>query len=224
MSQLSQQRLVAYTGLRKDVVTMIRNQPTRVLDVGCSNGALLEYLKKERGVRLAVGIEVDEHLAAEAAGKCDCIVVSDLDTFESSTLKYDSFDLIVLADVLEHTVCPRSVLKEVLKVASEGAQVIISLPNIQHWTAIKNLLVGKWPQRERGLFDSTHLRFFTYRSLIELADACELRIEAVHRKCRIRDAPGGALNRFARFLNIWPIRSYFTYQYVVSMRRVTLIS
>ena len=224
MSQLSRQRLVAYTGLRKDVVTMIRNQPSRVLDVGCSNGALLEYLKKERGVRLAVGIEVDEHLAAEATGKADCIIVSDLNTFESSSLGYESFDLIILADVLEHTVCPRSVMKEVLKVASDDAQVIISLPNIQHWTAIKNLLIGKWPQRERGLFDSTHLRFFTYRSIIELAGACDLRIEAIHRICRIRDAPGGILNRFSGFLNVWPIRAYFTYQYVVSMRLVTQVS
>ena len=221
MSQMSKQRLIAYTGLRGDIIAMIVGEPSKVLDVGCSNGALLEYLKKERGVKWAVGIEADEDLAREAAGKADRIIVADLNSFKSCSVECSSFDLIVLADVLEHTVCPTSVLKEVLKTSSDGAQVIISIPNIQHWTAIKNLLVGKWPQRERGLFDSTHLRFFTYRSLIELAIACDLRIEAVNRICRIHDSPGGILNRFSGFLNIWPIRSYFTYQYVVSMRRVT---
>lgn len=210
----------AYTFLRADIISLITIKPKLVLDVGCSNGVFLEFAKKKLGANFTTGIECDHELIHEARQKADEIVEADLDYLDVGVLGERRFDLIVLADVLEHTKDPVSVLREVLKAATENAEIIISLPNIQHWTAIKNLIGGVWPQRERGLFDKTHLRFFTLRSIVDLAAECGLQIESMHRNYRILDAMTSRINRFSHVLGFWPFAPYFTYQYVVRLRRV----
>lgn len=219
MTLTSKEQKIAYTGLRKDVIDLIKGHPSNVLDVGCSNGVLLDYLKKQNGALYAVGIEYDSVLAGEAISRADKVIVSDLDNFDVETLGNTKFDLIVFADVLEHTKEPYIVLKKILKLASENAQIVISLPNIQHWTAIKNLLICQWPQRERGLFDKTHLRFFTLRSIQELAVASGLEIEEISRKYRITDA-ASKINLFSRLFALGPLKPFLVYQYIVRLRQI----
>lgn len=211
---------IAYTGLRSDVISLITIKPKFVLDVGCSNGVFLEFVKNKLGANFAVGIEFDSELILEARKKADKIIEADLDYLKIDALGEEQFDLIVLADVLEHTKEPAPVLREVLKAATNDAVIIISLPNIQHWTAIKNLVIGVWPQRERGLFDKTHLRFFTLRSIIDLATECGLQIEKIRRNYRILDKPSSKINRLSRVFGFWPFMPYFTYQYVLRLRKI----
>ncbi len=216
---MSDNREVAYTSLRRDIIKMIVEKPTNVLDVGCSSGVLLEYIKQVLGAELTVGIEVDEAFANEASGRIDQLIQCDLDSLCDDVLPRRTFDLIILADVLEHTKNPATVLATILKSATDEANVIISLPNIQHWTAIKNLIMGEWPARDRGLFDRTHLRFFTFKSIRQLADESGLTIVSVGNSFRILDRRGGFVNRYSRRLDLWPVRRYFIYQYVVSLKK-----
>jgi methionine biosynthesis protein MetW len=218
MGLINNQQRNAYTGLRSDVIELIKGNPIKVLDVGCSNGVLLGYLKSKLGASYTVGIECDPGFAEEAAKNADRIIVADLDTFDVATLDESKFDLIVLADVLEHTKNPASVLREILKSAEPNAQVVLALPNIQHWTAIKNLFIGEWPQLERGLFDKTHLRFFTFRSIKDLADISGLEIEEVSCNFRFVDAPRSRINRFAKIFAFRPLKPFFAYQYVLRLR------
>ena len=213
------QKRSSYTSLRFDVVSMISHKPTCVLDVGCSNGVFLQFAKNQLGAKFTVGIESDQEFILEARQRADKVIKMDLDFFNSENLDSYKFDLIVLADVLEHTKNPSYVLHEILKFAKNDAEIIISLPNIQHWTAIKNLIIGSWPLRERGLFDRTHLRFFTLSSIESLALQCGLYIEKVIRNFRIVDEPSAKINYFSRLFCFWPLRSYFTYQYVLRLRK-----
>ena len=212
-------QISSYTGLRRDVLALVECPVIRVLDVGCSSGKLIKYLKNNLNAEYAVGIECNPGFARQAACFADKVLIGDLDMFEWDKLEKEAFDLIVLADVLEHTKNPSFVLSEILKSATPEAQIIISLPNIQHWTAIKNLFIGRWPQRERGLFDKTHLRFFTKASIIELATTAGLDIEFISCNFRLIDDPKARINMFARFLAFGPFIPFFTYQYVVRMRR-----
>lgn len=209
----------SYTRLRTDVIGLIKGHPVNILDVGCSNGALLGYLKKHRDIKFSVGIDNDDNFIHEAVGKADKIVKIDLDTLEFSVLENHKFDTVILADVLEHTKQPDLVLSEILKFSEDNAQIIVSLPNVQHWTAIKNLIAGRWPKNDRGLFDKSHLHFFTLRSIRDLAEECGLTIEVIHRNYRICDVPNIRINRLSKFFAFWPIKPYLTYQYVVRMRR-----
>lgn len=217
---INDQKRISYTGLRADVISLINGTPANVLDVGCSNGVLLEHLKLYRGAAFTVGIELDQALAREASRKIDRTINADLDNLNNAILKNYRFDLIIFADVLEHVKKPEVVLCEILKSSSKNAQIIVSLPNVQHWTTIKNLLLGQWPQNDRGLFDRTHLHFFTLLSIREMADRCGLEIESVHRNYRIFDEPGHRINRFSRLLAFWPFKGFVTYQYVVRMRPI----
>lgn len=216
---MGRQKRSSYTGLRLDVLSMISKKPTSVLDVGCSNGAFLQFAKNQLGVKFTVGIESDPEFIQEAIPKADKIIEMDLDFFNSEKLNSYNFDLIILADVLEHIKDPFFVLQEILKFAMNDAQVIISLPNIQHWTAIKNLIIGEWPMRNRGLFDRTHLRFFTLRSIEDLAMQCGLKIEKIVKNYRIVDSPDAKINYFSKLFCFWPFSHYFTYQYVLLLRK-----
>lgn len=208
----------SYTGERRDIISMIKGTPTRVLDIGCSNGALGAAIKRRIPSCYVAGLEYDAQFVAEARLKLDDVLQADLDNFDPSLLP-KSMDVLIFADVLEHTKNPTQILSALLSCATPQAQVIICVPNVQHWTAIKNLLIGQWPQRARGLFDRTHLRYFTLASLEDLAAACNCRIVKVERKFRIIDRPEGRLNRLSKFFRYLPMKGYFTYQYVVSLER-----
>jgi hypothetical protein len=74
--------------------------------------------------------------------------------------------------VLEHLRDPWAVLSwlaTLLPKDDNNAKAIISLPNIAHWTARRALVRGRFPYADHGLFDRTHLRFFTRDSARELA-------------------------------------------------------
>ena len=217
--KMSDKKRISYTGLRSDILSMISAKPSYVLDVGCSNGIFLEYAKKGLGASYTVGVEIDSDLSREAMQRADQIINADLDCIKGEQIGIEKFDLILFADVLEHTKEPASVLREILKTGTQDVHIIISLPNIQHWTAIKNLIIGEWPLRERGLFDKTHLRFFTLRSIVTLAEECGLKVEKVHRNYRIMDSPSSCINKLSRYVGFWPFASYFTYQYVIRLRR-----
>ena len=63
-----------------------------------------------------------------------------------------------------------TVLRQLLPWLKEDGQLLTCIPNVQHWSVIANLLNGQWPQEDQGLFDRTHLRWFTkaeHRQLME---------------------------------------------------------
>ncbi len=133
---------------------------SRVLDVGCAEGHLASALAA-RGCSV-IGIEPDSRAAAAARGRG--IEVLELDV-EQVPLAAARFDVVVFADVLEHLRDPAAVLRQ----ARVAGRAVVSLPNIAHWTARRALLQGRFPREDHGLFDRTHLRFFTRDSAAALA-------------------------------------------------------
>ena len=93
----------AYTTPRADVSALVPREAMRILDVGCSNGALGASLRAEVAGRRVVGIELDAGFARQAALLLDRVEQADLDAFDWSVgLGDERFDCIVFADVLEH--------------------------------------------------------------------------------------------------------------------------
>lgn len=132
----------------------------RVLDVGCAEGHLAVELVA-RGCEV-VGIEREAQAAAVARGRG--LEVSESDV-EREPLAADGFDCVVFADILEHLSDPVAVLRR----AAVAPRVVVSLPNIAHWTGRRALVRGRFPRDDHGLFDRTHLRFFTRASTHALA-------------------------------------------------------
>lgn len=141
----------------------------RVLDIGCASGGLLAVLRPGAG-HLA-GLELSPTAAAAAAQVGDQIVCGAL-ADDGLPFEAGSFDLVVLADVLEHLADPGAGLVRATAWCRPGGAVLVSVPNVAHWHARLTLLRGRWPQHDSGTFDAGHLRWFTRGSLRELlADA-----------------------------------------------------
>lgn len=217
---ISNTKIKSYTGPRYDVIRMIEDEPKRVLDVGCSDGSIGAALKNIYRTVEVHGIEFDVKFAEKARLRLDSVTQADLNSFDLSTLP-KNVDLFIFADVLEHTVHPKNVMKKIIEHCGDtNYKIIVSVPNVQHITVIFNLLAGHWPERDRGIFDHTHLRWFTYDSIVKLAAHSNLKITNVKRNYRFIDGPNWKLNRLARCFKYLPFRNFFTYQYVVVLEHV----
>jgi 2-polyprenyl-3-methyl-5-hydroxy-6-metoxy-1,4-benzoquinol methylase len=214
------ERNAAYTGARADIVDMIPASASRILDVGCSNGATGRALKAINPTRSVCGIEYDAEFARQAARDLDFVVHGDLNVLDwQVALGERRFDCIIFADVLEHIVSPQQCLQQAKQFLLPGGTIVVSLPNIRHVSALSSIfLQGNFPQRDRGIFDRTHLRWFTMRDGKEMLATSGFKVSATSQVLRWGDMGGGRmnklLNRLPRSLTAWaPIREFFTYQF-----------
>jgi SAM-dependent methyltransferase len=150
-----------------------------VLDVGCATGYLAAELTR-RGCRVT-GVEADPPAAERARAHCDAVVIGDVEDAacrdELVALAAGApFDVVLCGDVLEHLRDPWSALAAVAELAAPGGAVVLSVPNVAHWTGRRALARGRFPYAEHGLFDRTHLRFFTRASARDLAERAGLRV------------------------------------------------
>lgn len=127
-----------------------------VLDVGAAQGLLGRLLEGD-GLTIDA-VEPHPGWAEEARPYYGNVIGSDI---ESAPLPARHYQVVVCADVLEHTVDPVAVLRKLQDAAMRDASFIISLPNVAHLAARLLLLFGRFPQMDRGIFDRTHLHFYT---------------------------------------------------------------
>ncbi len=166
---------------RTDIAEHVVCGKHRVLDVGCAAGILGEYLKQQGCASKVVGIEINAHVAKEAATKLDHVLCADLNHAAVIDVLNDfdkaSFDYIICADVLEHLVDPWETLADLAVFLKPGGRLVLSLPNVQHWSVwVPLILMGRWKYREAGILDRTHLRFFTRATSRELVVRANLQV------------------------------------------------
>ena len=210
----------AYTTPRPDVFGMVPYAAIAILDVGCSNGALGASLKFAQSGRRVCGIEMDADFALEAGTRIDRVICSDLNQFDWNVFANDTkFDCIIFADILEHLIDPEKHLKAARRFLQPGGCLVISLPNIRHISSFYSIFIkGTFPARDRGIFDRTHLRWFTIKDANRLLSSLEMRIDDSSYILRVGDQGGGIVNRIVnRFLGpvsrFYPVREFLTYQF-----------
>ena len=138
---------------------------SRVLDVGCGTGALSVVLRDVRNATV-VGVEPDAARAALAAERG--IEVHSGVLTPALRRQVGEFDCAIYADVLEHLGDPLQELKTVAPFVKPGGLVIVSVPNVAHWSVRLDLLRGRFRYAEYGIMDATHLRWFTEETLRQL--------------------------------------------------------
>ena len=137
----------------------------RVLEVGCSTGALTERIRG-KGC-MVVGIEVRPDAAAKARAFAEEVLVGDV---ERIPLVWPpaSFDVILLLDVLEHLFDPAAATRRLLSLLKPDGRVVVALPNVAHWQVRFRLLAGRFRYEDSGILDRAHLHFYTRRTAAEL--------------------------------------------------------
>lgn len=149
------------------IVGWLRHRPpSRILDLGCGDGRVGELLR-------ACGHEVtgvDREKHTGVAERLDGFVEADLESGIPRDVG-DRYDVVIAADVLEHTRSPAELLAEIRRVVAQHGTVIISIPNFGHWYPRIRVATGRFDYDQRGILDRGHVRFFTRRSFERLAAA-----------------------------------------------------
>lgn len=167
---------------RNNPRTIIANwvQPnSAVLEVGPGDGVVGAWLRANKGCRV-VGVEYVPAAAEQARNRFDAMIVGSIEdlTVQEQVRSYAPYDALIFADVLEHLVDPWGVLRALRPLLNPDGRVLLSVPNIAHWTARLSLLRGKFDYTDGYLMDRTHLRWFTWKSARELAPRAGYRIVA----------------------------------------------
>jgi len=144
---------------------------TRVLDVGCGDGELLDFLVRERGCT-GMGVDIDRDAVTATLAHGIPALQSDVDD-NLREFADGSFDCVVLNNTLQAVGKPELVLEEILRV---GREAIVSFPNFGHWSCVLPILLrGRMPRTKTLAFewyDTPNLHFFTMR---DFQDFCKLR-------------------------------------------------
>ncbi len=204
----------AYTGLRTDILDLIDFQPKTVLDVGCATGKMGAFFQQKYG-SIVTGIEYDPAMALQAENHLEKVWQGDLNQTDLLSFAHPHlYDLILFGDVLEHLIDPWLILKQASSLLSAKGKVVLSVPNIGHYTTLVDLILfRRWPYRKRGIHDSTHLRFFTHKNTLEMIDQAGLLSIKEKRNLRVRES-SCPFDCLASLMDYWPFRSFLTFQYL----------
>lgn len=142
---------------------------SKLIEVGCSSGALAREFKKISPSCHYFGIEIDPGYAKLADRYCNETLVMDIeDADEAFWNKHVDRDCWIFGDCLEHLRDPWSILRKVRQAMPPGASIAACIPNAQHWSLQARLSIGDLRYEESGLLDKTHLRFFTRQTILEM--------------------------------------------------------
>jgi SAM-dependent methyltransferase len=191
----------------------------RVLDVGCAGGYLGAILAS-RGFRVT-GIDSPGAAGADFPENVE-LLEADLDLGLPHLT--DRFDFVICADILEHLRRPGILLRDLRGMLAPGGRLAASLPNSGHAYVRWNVLTGRFPADDRGLFDRTHLHFYTWRGWLDLFQVAGFRIETL----RCSGVPIGlALPKWERSATVRALermsyesarwwKTLFAYQFIVT--------
>jgi methionine biosynthesis protein MetW len=214
-------RAWAYENEREDMQALVPAASRRILDLGCASGALGAALKGRQQCEV-IGIESNPGLAEAATRRLDRVITVDLEAFagrDDLAAELGSFDCLVAGDVLEHLVDPWLVLRAYSALLEPGGTAVVSLPNVRYWQLFWSVGVkGTWPRHSVGVFDRTHLRWFTLRDAHELLEQASLDVVTVDRRLRL--SPSRPLTGpLAQVLARTPGRTLLTFQHLLVGRR-----
>ena len=186
----------------------------RVLDVGCGSGEIAAIVR-DRCSAQVVGIEPDPQRAERSRGRGLQVYLADLN--QALIHELGPFDVVLLADVLEHLSDPQAMLLLSREALRPGGAVIISVPNVAHWSVRANLFFrGKFKYEPSGIMDATHLRWFTEASIKSLVASSGFKVaeyratanaQLIDNACRrpLSWLPASYRSRFLRLASrCWP--------------------
>ena len=151
---------------------------TRVLDVGCGDGALMDFLVKEKNIEVR-GLELNQDNVQECIYKGLPVIQGNAET-ELYQFPKQSFDYVVLSQTLQAFYQPDKVLRELLRI---GKSVIVSIPNFGYWKVrISLLLFGKMPVTKtlpNTWFNTPNLHMCTIKDLFNYCESQNIAIKKV---------------------------------------------
>ena len=147
---------------------------SRVLDLGCGNGAFLSFLQSQRGCT-GYGVEIDDANVLACVQRGVSVIQLNLEQ-GLSMFEDQSFDVVLQIDTLQHLRNAETMLRETARVGRMG---VVAFPNFAHWPNRWSVLTGRMPVTKRlpyQWYDTPNIRVGTYSDFALLAQKNKLRI------------------------------------------------
>jgi glycosyltransferase involved in cell wall biosynthesis len=157
----------SYDATNTELLERIPLDASIVLDVGCGTGSLGSAYRRLNPRARLLGIEKDPSAAELAAQRLDEVAVVDVEREMLPFALDRPIDCIIYGDVLEKLYDPWRVLRRHLEALNDEGTILISVPNVEHWSFADRLLRGTWKYEPGGLLDETHVRWFSLETMRE---------------------------------------------------------
>ena len=157
------------------IIKNIIEKNSRVLDVGCDDGTLMELLKIDKNVDIR-GIEISKKKVQICISKGLTVIEGNAE-FDLKQFPNDSFDYVVLGQTLQAFINPEIVIKELLRV---GKKAIVTIPNFGHWKVRLNLLIkGTMPitnSLPNNWYNTPNIHMCTIKDFVKFSKIINFRI------------------------------------------------
>ena len=159
-----------------ELITSLVDKETRVLDIGCGNGELLESLKRKRKV-IGQGLELKQERVNQCVAKGLSAIQGDADK-DLGLYPNQSFDCVILSQTIQATGQPKLILNELIRI---GKKAIVSIPNFGYWKIRLSLAInGKMPITKKlshNWHDTPNIHLCTILDFINLCKELNIKIE-----------------------------------------------
>ena len=209
-----------YSNIRLDLINLIdkKSQNLKVLEIGAAYGETLFYLKQNGIASEVVGVDIFEDAKNKQNYKpLDQFIFGDIEKIDLPEY-FQHFDLILLADVLEHLFEPKSVLETLKKYLKEDGKIIISMPNIRYYSALyKIVFKGDFKYEESGIFDYTHVRFYCRKNIQDLLETAGYKV--LKQESSIINYQGKSIAKLINLITFGIFEEFFSTQYFFVVRK-----
>ena len=209
-----------YSNIRLDLINLIdkKSQNLKVLEIGAAYGETLFYLKQNGIASEVVGVDIFEDAKNKQNYKpLDQFIFGDIEKIDLPEY-FQHFDLILLADVLEHLFEPKSVLETLKKYLKEDGKIIISMPNIRYYSALyKIVFKGDFKYEESGIFDYTHVRFYCRKNIQDLLETAGYKV--LKQESSIINYQGKSIAKLINLITFGIFEEFFCTQYFFVVKK-----
>lgn len=157
------------------IILELLEENSRILDVGCDDGTLMQFLKKNKKVDIR-GIEISKKKVQTCVAKGLTVLEGNAE-LDLKQFPDRSFDYVILGQTLQAFVNPQAVIKELLRI---GKKAIVTIPNFGHWKVRLNLLTkGTMPVTKtlpNNWYDTPNIHMCTIRDFVEFSKVIDFKI------------------------------------------------
>lgn len=205
-----------------DLIEEKKEMPLNILDIGCGCGAISACIKGIYPNAKTYGIEIMP-AAANIAKNITEVICGDVETLD---FPYSEgfFDYIIMGDVLEHLHEPSIVLKKLYKYIKINGHIIVSMPNMKHYSVMMPLLINDlFTYSDSGILDTTHLKMYTKTEIINLISQAGYYIDTciytmVGQPSKSID---NLINLLTKLSNSKDKSDYLAYQYIIKATKIS---
>lgn len=212
-----------YFNPRPEIVKFVDENsmaPIKILEIGCGCGATLAHLKGKYPNASTYGVEIVPKVADIAKFVSD-VICADIEKIDFPW-EENFFDYIIMGDVLEHLHEPSIVLKKLRKHLKKGGHIIVSMPNMKHYSVMLPLLINdQFSYTDAGILDTTHLKMYTYTEIYRLLYSSGYEIEEVLGTMYGEPKPEERriIDMLLEISSLKDEVQYLAYQYIVKARK-----